>query len=792
MGIIRRLLKLFILITKIFTTLAVAGLVFGLYLLLTPQGTTPLLTMISQLSPYEIHYKQVEGYCARRLTFEDLEIRGPHITLRAAHLHAQWTLLDLLRPIKKLELLEADNLIVQYENKNNKENKHYASLLSLAENIFLRDSQLILNEDRHTIDYLHVRQTIEAGRSVLQLGRYRGSLGEAEIVINEALRATWNLHFERAPFFTQYFPGKIQSHGQVRLPKREWHDPNNVLQIVIRGDDATLSGHHVKHFEFSINGTLAKHHATITGTANTMPFYAAFQGALGPTAWQGTLNDVSIQHPIGEWLQHSHGPFRVDWKKNRLALSFDLLLGNKHPLHATLQIKPKAPYALTGKIHLKIETLKSLATMIPEFRRIQGGGNIELQLFGTLKNVLYSGKFSSDDIRVKMPFVKDKAVFHNVLLSVNNRHACTLHAQGTLGNGHLWVQGTGSVDPTHPVLSIKLRGEQLLLSDTPEYYIVANPDLLFTIQRTGLTLTGNIAVPHAKIRSLKNPHTLSPSKDVVIVSPHSPTVPRYAPYSLSNQLYTKLDVILGDNISYEGYGFKTQAKGQIQIKQSPGQPTTAKGKITLDKGRYRAYGKRFDLSVGELIFSGGVIDNPTVNVRAERKIKPTQDIKTLHHQSLITVGVHFSGPLKNARIDFYSSPAMSNADIISYLVLGQPQGELQSAQGAILFEALSQLTFLSGHRRSDVPMSLAEQLKLDQLGLSKKNGTTSHANSLEDTVLTMGKQLSDRLYLHYSLGLLDASNSIGLRYFINKNITLEASTGTEGSSADLIVTFESA
>ena len=97
-----------------------------------------------------------------------------------------------------------------------------------------------------------------------------------------------------------------------------------------------------------------------------------------------------------------------------------------------------------------------------------------------------------------------------------------------------------------------------------------------------------------------------------------------------------------------------------------------------------------------------------------------------------------------------------------------------------------------GNSRKDVRFDLAEQLKLDQFGFSKKPNhipTPGH-NPLEDTVFVLGKQLSDRLYMNYSVGIVDSASQFGLRYLLGKNVTIEAAAGTQASSADVLLSFE--
>ena len=50
----------------------------------------------------------------------------------------------------------------------------------------------------------------------------------------------------------------------------------------------------------------------------------------------------------------------------------------------------------------------------------------------------------------------------------------------------------------------------------------------------------------------------------------------------------------------------------------------------------------------------------------------------------------------------------------------------------------------------------------------------------------LGKQLSDRLYLTYAVGLFDAVSTVMLRYTLTRQLHLEARSSTKANSLDLI------
>ncbi len=56
----------------------------------------------------------------------------------------------------------------------------------------------------------------------------------------------------------------------------------------------------------------------------------------------------------------------------------------------------------------------------------------------------------------------------------------------------------------------------------------------------------------------------------------------------------------------------------------------------------------------------------------------------------------------------------------------------------------------------------------------------------DDAALMLGKQLSERLYLTYAVGLFDAISTVILRYTLTRSLHLEARSSSESNSIDLI------
>jgi len=70
--------------------------------------------------------------------------------------------------------------------------------------------------------------------------------------------------------------------------------------------------------------------------------------------------------------------------------------------------------------------------------------------------------------------------------------------------------------------------------------------------------------------------------------------------------------------------------------------------------------------------------------------------------------------------------------------------------------------------------------------LNKETGTLE-----QQTSVVIGKQLTEDLSLDYSVGLLDPTNVVHLRYRLNENWALQTEADNQGQGGgDLIFSFE--
>ncbi len=792
---------------KLLFALIAATLIFGLFLIFTPKGNQIALMLVSELTPYKVNFSHLEGTLYNHIVLRDLDVKGPNLALSAKRLEMHWDFKEMLKIDKVIQSLNATELNIWYENKKIDLPAHYDNAtISQAqndikkslpfalsiENISIHQAHIHWNQLDHILSEFSVKNASSNLASVEEI-HYQGAFGSFDAYLKESIKVNWDLNLTKNPYLAS-LQSSIATKGHILLPTKQIDDPLNQFEISMHSKEFTHGKHHIENVNIAVKGTLAKHDVLINGLYNKTSVKSIIKGALTAHEWKGKISALKVDHERWQKIGNSSGDVQVNWQNENIASSLALMLSDKYPVLFDVSIGKKQPFALKGTAKTHISQIKSLATLVPSVSNLRGQLDVDLALSGTVLDPQWIGLVQLKNAKLPATSLGKKAILNDLNLNFLPENKINVSGKGLWGSGEFSIAGTGTLFKGMPSFDIKLKGENLLLSDTPEYYIIANPDLNLTLQNGQIKLSGAIVIPEAEIKSLKSPDMASSSDDVVVISKKPKQLSKPLVESgISTHIATHIDLILKDKIIYKGHGVSSKVGGRLEINQQPGQPPLAKGKLFLTQGTYKAYGKIFDINYGQILFTGGPIYDPILDIRAQRTIEPQSTLASFKSNQAILAGITFSGYLKSPKIGFYSNPSMPDNDIISYLIVGRPQSQINEAQAELLFQAVSQLANVMGGNRKDVHFDLAEKLKLDQLGFAKKQNfipTPGSHNPLEDTVFVLGKQLSSRLYLNYSVGLVDTASQLGMRYAVGKNLTIEAATGTQGSSADVLLSFE--
>jgi translocation and assembly module TamB len=308
-----------------------------------------------------------------------------------------------------------------------------------------------------------------------------------------------------------------------------------------------------------------------------------------------------------------------------------------------------------------------------------------------------------------------------------------------------------------------LGGERFLAINLPELRLVISPALTASGTARNLMLRGEIKVPELLVRGRQTKAPLRQHADVLIldVTPEDDHGPPLA-------LDIEVRVVLSDRVMVDFGGIDASLAGNVLLNAHNLDEIKGRGEIHVVKGSYAAYGMKLDVERGSLLFAGGPIDQPTLDILALRK---TGEVKA---------GVRVSGTPRIPMVKLYSEPTMPDTDILSYIVLGRPMGS-DAGQADLLLVAAGAL--LAKGESTVLQDRLRRRVGLDVIDIQSGNG------DLTTSMITVGKYLNPKLYISLGHSLFTGSNVVGLRYSISEHWQTESSVGEE-SGVDLFYKIE--
>jgi translocation and assembly module TamB len=310
-----------------------------------------------------------------------------------------------------------------------------------------------------------------------------------------------------------------------------------------------------------------------------------------------------------------------------------------------------------------------------------------------------------------------------------------------------------------------LTGDIFLGVNLPELQLNFSPDLVMSGQDRQATVQGTVTVPEALVRGRQGRAPIHSSPDLVIVD-----APAREDRTLPIDLELKVTVILGDRVLVNTGGLEARLTGQVLVEGQVPDGLTGRGRIDVAKGTYGAYGVRLEISRGSLVFSGGPVDEPVLDVLALRTVEE------------VKAGVRVTGLPRRPTVRLYSDPGMPDTDVLAYIVLGHPLGS-DSGQAGLLFAAAGAL--LSQGESVGIQEQLKRRLGIDVLDVQTSQGDTT------ESIVTVGKYLNPKLYISIGQSVFTNTSQVGLSYNMGRHWQVESSMGTE-SGIDLYyrITFK--
>lgn len=485
--------------------------------------------------------------------------------------------------------------------------------------------------------------------------------------------------------------------------------------------------------------------------------------------------------------------------KTALNATFSMLFNQTYRINGTLSL----PHFFHGldisqPVQAKFDTtltqLNFLTYYLPVIQNPQGTLQASLLIQGALAHPTLSGALNLINGRCSVPVLGITPEKINLTSQVHFPNAMHFSGQLISGTGQANLQGM--VDLASYTTQLQVRGNYLQAIQLPEYNIVISPDVHLTFTQQNIAINGNILIPFANIAPKELKSSVELPSEVVFVNHKTTSTP--LPFTTSLQLH----LTLGDHIHVAHNNLNAELGGSVQLLQQPNALINASGELYAH-GTYKAYGQTLKIQNGRLIYTGGSLMNPGLNIAAVKQIKAVNVGGNLSSFSgttklapvytgthMVTVGVQVSGTLDRPTINLFSTPAMAQADILSYLAVGTPQSQASGSQYGAL---LSILSSFSPHSSGieNLTQKMQRSLGVNEINIQATQVFDPSTHSaVSTTAFVVGKQLAPNLYLHYSVGLFYPVSILNLRYQFSPKWAIQSETSTIDNGADLLYTFE--
>lgn len=424
--------------------------------------------------------------------------------------------------------------------------------------------------------------------------------------------------------------------------------------------------------------------------------------------------------------------------------------------------------ALTGRMDLEKFDLSILSAYDLYWIESTGWVSSSLFLGGTLGKPEFYGDLSLQEGRIELPL---QGIFlSEVVLSLTSlKEGVRLWASASSGPGKVEANGTVSYGTTGVEGSLKIIGRDFQLVNLPEYAFRVNPDVQFSFGPDRTRITGRVEVPYGVVAPEELNNSVTVSSDVVVINQDMEELNGSLP------VFLDLDVQLGEDVSVDGYGLTGKVGGGLKVQSNPDESIIARGELEMRQGVFSLYGRSLDIERGRILFNGGPIDDPGLDVRAQKTVSDEQAKGEGY-----TVGVDISGLLQDLQFHLFSSPEMDDTEILSLMVVGHSFSGSTSEESNLLQSAAETLGVAGGDK---MVQGLTSLLMLDDLHL--EGGAKN-----EDFSLVLGKRITQDLYIGYDINMFSRLGQFRVRYDLKKGFWVETRSSSESTGADLLYSFE--
>lgn len=381
------------------------------------------------------------------------------------------------------------------------------------------------------------------------------------------------------------------------------------------------------------------------------------------------------------------------------------------PADTLFSFAGQADQRLAGPIGVAADFSCRLSS--PCLNGIVRGNNLtyENQTYGTrLRNMNLAGRFSGDRVEIEtlQATAGDGTVSASGFVSLAAEAGYPMDIKVALDNARLARSDALSATATGQLALSKRAGETPLLSG----------ELRLPETRYQIVFEGAAQVPQLTGVRFK------PPRGRQRITGDEPATSAASSFGL---IRLDIDVNAPEKLYVSGMGLESEWRARFTVSGTSAEPSLA-GEVSLVRGTLGFAGRSFELTEGQIGFTGGRTIDPTIRLVA------TEDVED------VTVNVNVGGRAMDPEITFSSVPGLPQDEILSRILFGSSIANLSTLQAVQLAASLNSLRGSGGGLNPLGKLRSATGIdRLRILGPDEEAG--------RGTALAAGQYLTDDIYV---------------------------------------------
>jgi translocation and assembly module TamB len=387
-----------------------------------------------------------------------------------------------------------------------------------------------------------------------------------------------------------------------------------------------------------------------------------------------------------------------------------------------------------------------------------GSVTLDADLDGTFSRPDVTAQLTLADLAYPIPRINLAISGLNGAVSLSNHHLTIENMGADLGQGRLEMTGDLELEKFIPVSGqARLTAENIAISLEDTADIAFDTDMTFSGTREKSAIAGTILLIKGEyykdfafdLAEALESRKMAAAKESKKTKTQNPMLENT---SIDIDVNYKDPFVLDNNLAFILVEPDVHISGTLRNPVVTGRAQILEGTVVYQK-------REFEIETGIIDFVDQFQTDPEITLHAFSNIRKW------------TIHMDIKGKTENLRFRLYSDPALTHEDILSLLVIGKTTGELGQGGGSY--------TGILTDKASDmVSQGVQSSTPLDEftLGLDESGDQGANVN------VTMGKQLSDRLKVIYSMETEDEEtiHTNAAEYKMLENVLLRAFNDSKG------------